>query len=243
MHKCQLDKTCPNDYHLCPYYHESEKEKDQKRRPLFLFRYSSEVCEHCFDKKKKRYIIKNCPYGDFCHFIHSKNEYNYHTNNFRKQYKCVRNKGGKCPFIKTCYGIHEESDYNKNSENEGEESEENGENEDEKLLEDEDIMKIKEKVENIVTIGKNFICRQCRFLKPEIVFSKNCEHFLCLACFKHIKNNLKKSKKEKDKKNKDNKDNKDKKDNDDIKDNKNKFICPFCNKEFVKGKIVDCSFS
>ena len=125
VHKCQLDKTCPNDYHLCPYYHESEKEKDQKRRPLFLFRYSSEVCEHCFDKKKKRYIIKNCPYGDFCHFIHSKNEYNYHTNNFRKQYKCVRNKGGKCPFIKTCYGIHEESDYNKNSENEGEESEEN----------------------------------------------------------------------------------------------------------------------
>ena len=43
------------------------------------------------------------PYGDFCNYIHSKNEYNYHINHFRKEFKCTRNKNGKCPFYKTCY--------------------------------------------------------------------------------------------------------------------------------------------
>ena len=60
VHKCQLDTDgkCPNDYHLCPYYHDSNKdkhknkEKDERRRPLWLFRYSAEMCEECFDKKK-----------------------------------------------------------------------------------------------------------------------------------------------------------------------------------------------
>ena len=193
VHKCLLDKSCPNDYHLCPYYHECEKEKDSKRRPLFLFRYSSEICDYCFDKNKKKYIIKNCPYGDFCNYIHSKNEYNYHINHFRKEFKCTRNKNGKCPFYKTCYGIHNDALY-KNSEDEAEESEESI---DEEKLEEEDdeINKIKEKIENIVTISKNVRCRKCNSLKYDFAFSKNCEHFLCLTCFKKIRHNLQKSKK------------------------------------------------
>ena len=264
VHKCLLDKSCPNDYHLCPYYHECEKERDSKRRPLFLFRYSSEICDYCFDKKKGKYIIKNCPYGDFCNCIHSKNEYNYHTNHFRIEFKCTRNKNGRCPFIKTCYGIHKENEDEKASEDEAEESEESI---DEEKLEDDEINNIKEKIEKLVTISKNFRCRKCNSLKSDIAFSKNCEHFLCLTCFKKIKHNLKKSKKEENKKNKENKENKknrdnkdnkdniendenknnkenkDKKDNIDNKENKNEFKCPFCNEELVKGKMSMCLFS
>ena len=47
---------------------------------------------------------------------------------------------------------------------------------------------------------------------------------------------LKKSKKEKKKGNKESKDNKDNKENED-------FKCPFCNKEFVKEKLMKCKFS
>ena len=263
VHKCILDKSCPNDYHLCPYYHDCLKDKDSKRRPQFLFRYSSDICEYCFDKKKGKYIIKNCPYGDFCNSIHSKNEYNYHTMHFRNEFKCTRNKNGRCPFIKTCYGIHTENEQAKVSEDEGEDSEESI---DEEKLEDEEISKIKEKIKYFVTISKNFRCRECSSLKSDIVFSKRCGHFLCLTCFKKIKNKFEKSKKEENKKykenkdnkddidnkdnkvNKDNENNKDRKENNDKKgninnkDNKNEFKCPFCNEELAKGKMSICKF-
>ena len=226
VHKCLLDKSCPNDYHLCPFYHEFEKEKDTKRRPPFLFRYSSEVCENCYDKRKGKYIKENCPFGDFCNNIHSKNEYNYHKEHFRKEYKCIRNPKGKCPFISTCYGIHNENeDEEQNYDEENEESEE--ESIDEEKLEDDDIIDKKDKIEKILKISKNFICRQCNYLKNEICFFMECKHFLCLTCFKKLNFNLKKAKK----------------------GNKNKneyninLKCPFCTNELGKEKIIKYTFS
>jgi hypothetical protein len=229
VHKCQLDTDgkCPNDYHLCPYYHESNK--DERRRPLWLFRYSSEMCEECFDKKKKKYIAKNCPLGDFCNNVHNKNEYNYHINNFRQIYPCTRNPEGKCPFFITCYGIHK-------GENEGNDSidEEEGENDDsinEENLEneDDDIKEVKDKISKSIIVGKNFRCRKCNELKPILNYFVDCKHFLCQNCFKKLTFDLKKSKKEHKKE--------EKKDDNDI------LKCPFCDKELVKGKILRCKFS
>ena len=227
VHKCLLDKDCPNDYHLCPFYHESKG--DAARRPPLLFRYSSEICEYCFDKNQKRYIVENCPYGDFCNNIHNKNEYNYHEDHFRKKYKCTRNPKGKCPFIKTCYGMHNSDEENgdESEENNDEKEEENEEekeiNTDEENLEDEEIAEKKEKIEKIIKISKNFRCRMCNSLKPDICFFLDCNHFLCLSCFKKYNNNLKKAKKEKK--------------------NEKGLICPFCSKELVKGKLIKYLFA
>ena len=222
VHKCQLDKSCPNDYHLCPFYHESQKSKDQKRRPPFLFRYSSEICDYCFDKVKNKYIVENCPYGDFCTNIHNKNEYNYHKEHFGKIFKCTRSPIGKCPFRKTCYGIHKE--YDIDNDEEEEESEE--ESIDEEKLEDEEINDKKEKNENILKISKCFRCRKCNYLKNSICFFKDCDHFLCINCLKKLLISYKKAKKERNDKNKD-----------------NNLQCPFCNKELSKGKIIKYEFS
>lgn len=234
IHKCQLntDGKCPNDYHLCPYYHDSNKDKhkdiDGRRRPLWLFRYSSEMCEGCFDKKKKKYIAKNCPLGDFCNNAHNKNEYNYHIQNFRALYPCTRNPEGRCPYYITCYGIH-------NDEKEGnysaEEEDENDDSINEENLEkdDDDIKEVKDKVKKFIMVGKNFRCRKCNELKPILNYFIDCKHFLCQNCFKKIISNFNKSKK----KHKD----------EEEKDDKNILKCPFCDKELAKGKVLRCKFS
>lgn len=224
VHKCLLDKSCPNDYHLCPFYHECEKDKDAKRRPPFLFRYSSEICENCYDKRKGKYIKENCPYGDFCNNIHSKNEFNYHKEHFQKEYKCTRNPKGKCPYINTCYGIHNEVEE-QNYDEENEESEK--ETIDEEKIEDDDIKEKKEKIEKILEISKNFRCRQCNYLKDVICFFSECKHFLCFTCFKKLNTNFKKAKKENKNKNED----------------KINLKCPFCSNELGKEKIIKYAFS
>ena len=225
VHKCQLDKSCPNDYHLCPFYHESEKQRDLKRRPPFLFRYSSEICKNCFDENKNKYNAKNCELGDFCNNIHSKNEYNYHLNNFRKLFKCTRNPKGKCPFIKTCYGIHNKEIDNDSDDEEKEESEDSSI--DVEKLEDEDLKDIKVKIKKIVEIGNQYRCRKCNQLKPVICFFIDCKHFLCINCLKKMRSNIMKLKKNKNEENKE-----------ESKDLK----CPFCDKEIAKGKVFKSSY-
>ena len=220
VHKCQLDQSCPNDYHLCPYYHENKKANEQKRRPPLLFRYSSEMCEFCYDKKKGKYNVKKCPYGDFCNNIHSKNEYNYHQDNFGKQFQCTRNPKGKCPYFKTCYGVHNID----NIDDEDEESEEESIDEqtiDNEITNDTEISEQANKIEKLVRISKNLICRRCNNLKTEVCFFINCNHFICIHCFKKYEHELKKSNKEKNK---------------DLK-------CPFCLKEIEKGKLIRYKFS
>ena len=172
---------------------------------------------------KKKYIVKNCPYGIFCHYIHNKNEYNYHFLHFRNIYKCTRNANGKCPYIKTCYGIHNDSEYDAKSE---EENEENEDDIDEETLEDEDeeIKDIKEKIKNMIQISKYFRCRKCNSLKDVICFFKDCNHFTCLNCLKKILYDFKKIKKN------------------EKKENRVILKCPFCNKDLEKEKLIKYDF-
>ena len=214
VHKCQLDEgNCPNDYHLCPYYHKGAKVDDQRRPPL-LFGYSGSQGEKCFNKKGKEYCPEKCPSGIFCNYVHNKNEFNYHQSHFRKEFDCKRkkDKNGKCIFIKTCYGKHDEDEYKENNED----SEKEEEVEEEEIENDDEIKKIKKKVKNIFSIAKTFRCRQCQNIESDICYLTKCKHFFCLKCYKKI---FKEKKKE----------------------GKN-LECPFCAKEITKDNIVKVEF-
>ena len=232
VHRCQLDKDCPNDYHLCPYYHKSIKE-DKQRRPLLLFDYSGNTCEYCFNIKKKSYSNdKNCPLGIFCKNIHNKNEFNYHPEHFRKEFKCTRDKdkNGKCIYIKTCYGKHsEEEEEEKNNINEEEEEESIDLEEIEK---DEKVAEIIANVKKSLMIAKKLRCRKCQNVdKGKICYFKDCKHFLCFNCYKKIYKENKKNIKEENKESKNNNN-----------DNDNKLFCPFCGKEIIKKSVIGIEF-
>ena len=157
IHKCQLDDkeidkeddiddNCPNDYHLCPYYHKSIDGDDQRRPPL-LFGYLGNPGDLCFDEKKKKYCPKKCKCGIFCHYLHNKNEYNYHRDHFGKEYECKRKKiKGKCIYYKTCYGIHSTDSDNEKSNEEEEEEEEDEEKTQKEIENDENIKEEKKKI-------------------------------------------------------------------------------------------------
>ena len=214
VHKCQLDEdACPNDYHLCPYYHKGAK-IDEQRRPPLLFGYSGSQGKLCFNKIKKDYCPEKCPSGIFCNYVHNKNEFNYHQSHFRKEFDCKRkkDKNGKCIFIKTCYGKHDEDEYKENNED----SEKEEEVEEEEIENDDEIKKIKKKVKNIFNIAKAFRCRQCQNIESDICYLTKCKHFLCLKCYKKL---YKEKKKE----------------------GKN-LECPFCAKEITKDNIVKVEF-
>ena len=227
VHKCQLDKSCPTDYHLCPYYHKSV-EGDEQRRPPLLFGYCGNPGDICFNEKKKKYCPKKCKCGIFCHYLHNKNEYNYHLDHFRKEYKCKRKKiKGKCIYYKTCYGIHPNGSDNENSDNEEEEEEEE---EDEKKMQeeidnDEKIIENKKEVDNSLVHAKIFRCRKCQNVDDngKLIFFMKCNHFLCVKCFKKIYAELKSGKKK----------------------NKKEAIltCPFCNNTLGKEEIIKTFFN
>ena len=221
VHKCQLDKHCPNDYHLCPYYHESAK-GDEERRPLSLFRYMDKTGGFCFNEKKKKYCPNDCIYGIFCEYLHSKNEYNYHPNHFGKQYECERKKvNGKCIYYRTCYGIHHDEEENEEEEKE----EEIGENIiQEEIEQDEDIKISKEKSENVFNLAKYFRCRKCQNVinSGNICYFVKCKHFLCGNCFKQLKK-LNKSQKEEEQKS-------------------NSLSCPFCHEDIQKS-VLNINFT
>ena len=213
VHKCQLDEeACPNDYHICPYYHKKAK-VDEMRRPPSLFGYSGSTGDICFDSKKKVYCPEKCPCGIFCRFLHSKNEFNYHQDHFRKEFDCKRKKdrNNKCVFIRTCYGKHPENEYKEESEEEKEE-----EIEEEEIEKDEDIQDSEKKGKNALNVAKAFRCRKCQYIESVITYFKNCKHFMCLKCFKKL---FKEKKKE----------------------GKN-LECPFCGKEIDKDSVVQVKF-
>ena len=221
VHKCQLDENCPNDYHLCPYYH-SSNEFDGQRRPPLLFCYTGNTGDICFNENKKKYYPKKCNCGIFCQYLHNKNEYNYHPEHFRKIYQCTRKKEkGKCKYYKTCYGIH----TNESNESfEEEQEEEDGKNIEEEVEEDEQIGEKKEKVNNVFVIAKNFRCRKCQNISNngELAYLTKCKHFLCIKCFKSIITGINKKKK---------------KDNEKL-----PFQCPFCNIIFQKKEVLKVLF-
>lgn len=217
VHKCQLDASCPNDYHVCPYYHKSI-EGDEQRRPPSLFGYNDEMGNVCFDKRKKKYCLNKCESGIYCKYIHSKNEYNYHPKYFRKKINCTRKKlNGRCIYYETCYGIHPDEENNATPEKEKEEEEEINE---EEIEEDEEVKTLSTKVTNSVSIGKIFRCMKCLNVSPngELCYFVDCKHFLCIKCFKKMH-------KEKNKKAKE--------------ENQKLLSCPFCEKELkLKGVVL-----
>ena len=228
VHKCQLDSSCPNDYHECPYAHSSIEET---RRPILLFRYSGETGSDCFNEKKKQYCPEKCKNGIFCQYLHNKNEYNYHPDHFQKEFTCKREKKhGKCIFYRTCYGIHDDED---------DETEENEEEEDEKekvITEKEidntdEIKEVKKKIKGSLKALRNCLCKVCvKYVKNgEFCYFIDCQHFLCCDCFnKMVKKNRKKNKEEKQNKNEIN--------------GKTLLFCPYCEKEVKKGKVVKIKF-
>ena len=239
IHRCQLDKGCPKDYHLCPYYHSSVK-GDEKRRPYALFGYCGSTGDLCFNEKKKKYLPENCVCGIFCHFIHSKNEFNYHPDHYQKKYECtrekVKGKKGKCIYYKTCYGYHLID--NEEEEVEEKEKEEEDENDENKIKEeaenDEKVEEKKKKADLTFMVAKIFRCRKCQYLckKGELIYFINCKHFVCMKCFKKmISKNNKDNKKEKDKENEKEKEKE-----------KEKLICPFCFEEIKKKEIIKLNY-
>ena len=229
VHKCQLDNSCPNDYHLCPYAHSS---KEEQRRPFLLFRYSGETGPDCFNEESKEYCPEKCKSGIFCQYLHNKNEYNYHPDHFRKEFNCTRPKiNGKCKFYQTCYGIHDDD------EDEEEEEEENNNKKKEKEITEseiedlDEIREAKKKISKSLKALKNGLCKVCvKYVKNgEFCYFIDCKHFLCYDCFiKIVKKNRK--------------NNKDKNQNKNNESGKSLLICPYCGKELKKGKIIKFKF-
>ena len=221
VHKCQLDKDCPNDYHLCPYYHKSLKD-DKQRRPPLLFGYSGTTGDICYNVKKNKYNDKECPCGIFCKYIHNKNEFNYHHDHFRKEFECKRQKDkfGRCIYLKTCYGKHNKEEEN----NVVEEEEEEVDSEEAEY--DEEVVKKTKKVKNVFNVAKILRCRKCQNVdKGTICYFKDCKHFLCLNCYKIIYKENKKNIK-----------------NENNKNEVKKHSCPFCNKEIAKKAVIKIEF-
>ena len=202
VHRCQLDEdSCPNDYHLCPYYHK-KSEVDEARRPPLLFGYSGSTGDLCFNSKRKVYRPDKCICGIFCKFVHNKNEFNYHWEHFRKEFDCKRpKKNGKCIYYKTCYGKHPKKEEMLTDSEEEEKEEEVDFAE---LDNDEDIKKIEKKVESQFKVAKNIRCRMCQNIREKLCLFTQCKHFCCLDCYKKYYRENKK--------------------------NKN-ILCPFCSKE------------
>ena len=220
VHQCQLDKGCPNDYHVCPYYHKSIK-GDEQRRPPLLFDYSGNPGDVCFDEKNKKYCPKKCPCGIFCQYLHNKNEYNYHPEHFRKEYDCKRKKiNGKCIYYKTCYGIHS-NESNESSEEEQEEIEDDN-IKDEEIFDDK-IEESKKRLDVSFIVGKFFRCRKCQKISEngELCYFIKCKHFICVKCFKKMSDEYKKKNK---------------------KDKKLLLSCPFCDNKLEKGEVIKVSF-
>ena len=226
VHKCQLDKECPNDYHLCPYYHKSIKE-DKQRRPPLLFGYNGNMGDICYDVKNNRYNDKECLCGIFCKYIHNKNEFNYHQEHFRKEFECKRKKDkyGKCIYIKTCYGQRDEDEENKIIEEEEEED-----IDEEEVKNDEEVIIEQKKVKKTFNIAKNLRCRKCLNVdEGKICYFIECKHFLCFNCYKKMYDDIKKNKKKVNKENNENKEIK-------------KLLCPFCDKEIIQKSVVGMEF-
>ncbi len=224
---CAFKDKCGYDSHLCLMYHNI----DEKRRPPLLFRYSKNECE-C--KKKGVYRPEKCPYGDFCMNVHSRAEYNYHKDHFRKIFPCTRKKqNGLCIFYKTCYGKHEEdknNNYNNNIFNsvsslnsnntiknlnvKEKKSEEINFDLEKQINEkiEEEKNNLNKKINNAGNLLKIFLCKNCNNIpnSNEYEFLKECKHILCDECFKKS-----------------------------IKENKS---CPICKKEIGNNAVFKLQF-
>jgi hypothetical protein len=157
IHDCQRGKECPNDSEICPFYH-STKPEDEQRRPLPLFRYCCTKNSGCYNALFQNYCPDKCCNGIFCPFLHSKNEEKYYN---QKDY--IREN-------KTCEGNVDEKEIEKEIEKD--------ENIEKTIKKVKNSIKIGKyfmcrKCNNIPNDG-------------ELCYIIKCKHFLCLKCFKKM---------------------------------------------------------
>ena len=162
--KCKTP-NCKKDPHLCYYFHSTS----EKRRPQMLFRYSNQFCTN---------IEKGiCPYGDFCHYCHTKYEFFYHSKNFRRIIPCTRkkNKNNECPYAETCYGKHGGDGFNDESVlSFGEKGNVNSKEKE-----------MRNKLATCESVLSCFTCKYCKKVPKEFVYTVlACQCVLCLKCFK-----------------------------------------------------------
>ena len=178
--KCKLGKDCLKDPHLCYCYHN----KEEIRRPPKLFRYINKRCEYAQKNPKSEYKPELCPYGIFCHYLHSKVEFNYHVKNFRKVFKCTRKKEkGICIYYDTCYGKHDSIKVNNNNNNIiiDDDDEKNESN----IEINKEIKEYEEKIKKIEDVIKIFFCKKCGSTPPDyVIFVLKCNDLFCKNCIK-----------------------------------------------------------
>ena len=179
--KCKLGNQCQKDTHLCYCYHNIE----EIRRPPKLFRYINKRCPYAQKTKENPYRPDLCIYGIFCHYIHSKGEFNYHEKNFRKIFPCTRKKGidGNCIFYETCYGKHEKK--NKNYDNDSSNSNILGDSNlnDSKSEKNKEIIEYNQKIKNIENVLKTFFCKRCGIIPNDFsLYVTKCGHTFCHGC-------------------------------------------------------------
>ena len=169
-----FNDNCNIDRHLCLFYHNNY----EKRRPQNLFKYTNEFCKDLI-YENCNFSFEKCPFGNYCHYCHTKYEFYYHEKNFGKLFPCLREKNinNECIYKETCYGIHTNSykDYYFKKEKENEMKRE--------------LNQIKKKYENNKKFVLKFSCLVCgKIPKNNMYFlikkyhNKRELHFMCKGC-------------------------------------------------------------
>lgn len=92
---CQDDKCSSNE---CKYYHNNL----ERRRKIDKDEYMNTYCQSVQTEEGKLQEPEHCPKKDNCRFCHTKNEFYYHPENFKKK-PCKR---AKCNYGVYCPDIH-----------------------------------------------------------------------------------------------------------------------------------------
>jgi len=171
--KCQGD--CCEGYFNCIYYHSIL----ERRRNTKEFSYRAKMCKNTYVNGK--YIDPiNCGNKDKCLYCHTKNEYYYHPNNFKKK-ECKRK---VCSYREYCPDVHLDAVEEVVREVVGEVVEEESEEctvlkkKYKKLKE-----KLKEKLYSLKKVIEYWTCTHCNeLIKNEFHFFKACGHRVCTEC-------------------------------------------------------------
>jgi len=161
--------NCSNIYQ-CEKYHNSY----EKRRQYGFFKYCAEICENVY--KNGKFLDPGlCENGEECKFCHTKNEWYYHPENYKKK-ECHRS---KCPYGKFCPDIHKTLNCAEISNADYENMKKEYEN-----------LKIKlHKLEKIKAKSMNYKCQKCdKIMENAFWYNSECKHKFCEDCIKNQEN-------------------------------------------------------
>jgi hypothetical protein len=189
--KCPLGESCYVDYHYCYNYH---NDKERRRNPKFII---TEKNEYCPTLKNDRNLLdpSKCPKGDFCGYLHTRNELNYSENNFGKLVDCQRNKARPCEFIEVCYARHYDEKGRLLNKKDLKVEEDYSYLKKENLdLKSEVERKISENAQSEKQVEEylhKFQIIRCNTTECVTIFSSTlvclgCKHYFCPNCFKEI---------------------------------------------------------